>query len=198
MSGYELKKVSCVFCGKTFTSRYGKRYCSEECKKEKIREQMEEATCVVCGTAFMRKVRGGVQCCSKSCAAKKRLANRFVEKPCAVCGAPHRTYVEYKGTPLCSRKCRSTFEAMQRLRKKRRRSAAPQKMRPQCITRANGFGVPADRPIAVEVKHGQLPKTRPRARLKVDIRRLPKPPLPPTRVQRDRPLGLEPDTYRMV
>lgn len=196
MKMYEIKKVSCAFCGKTLTARQGKRYCSDECKAAMARERMEEATCPVCGKAFLRLPQAPYSSqpvrkyCSRPCANKGRLRHRIVEKTCEVCGKPLRGYKDIDCVPLCSKRCRYAFKAMQRQKRQ-----APRKMAPYHFAQTAMAGAPAN-PIAVEVRFGEKPAARPRAVLRAV--RLPEPPLAPTKGFRGLPLAPEPGIYRMV
>lgn len=72
--------ISCVVCGKKFEGKAGRKYCSDECIKEKGRQRAKEkykhepvpsfeTTCQQCGKIYKTN-RPSSRYCSKACAAK--------------------------------------------------------------------------------------------------------------------------------
>lgn len=123
----------CKICGKEFPSRFGKIYCSDECRKEHLRRYdrarrkkaqnvLAQKPCKECGKLFLPSKPYQLFCsleCGRSYQnALKRIDNaklgkksgvlvRKSETECANCGKEFKP--AYKGERFCSDKCRIQF-----------------------------------------------------------------------------------------
>ena len=112
------KKVKCPVCGKKFTPKNGKIYCSHECtviamnEKAKIRRNVQEykRVCPICGKEFTTTRESQIYCGAKcrikrnnDYLIKKHQSETYTKKACKHCGK------EFIGSPrevYCSATCR--------------------------------------------------------------------------------------------
>jgi hypothetical protein len=100
------RERQCQQCGKSFSARQDRKYCSRECAYSASRRRVEKQ-CLWCRERFSVRIQAAAQkyCSSKCMGLAKRTR---VERPCACCGRnlvviPSQT--ARGGGKFCSRKC---------------------------------------------------------------------------------------------
>ena len=115
------KKIKCPICGKMFTPKNGRKYCSNECLKvaniQKAKENNPIKTyhriCPVCGKPFIAHHDGNRYCSAKcrikrnnDCVSVKKKRETYSVKKCLNCGK------EFYGSPRmvhCCSSCREEY-----------------------------------------------------------------------------------------
>ena len=130
---------ACEQCGAVYETRHMgvSKFCSSRCKnraRQAKRLDHESRTCAVCGQSFECNKHFSTQCCSESCAAKKRwqdkgdiyrsdaatkprhdalkqfwAARQPVQKACVQCGVLYETTCLHSRAKFCSSRCKQAY-----------------------------------------------------------------------------------------